>query len=304
MGFTDRTTKRPALAWLAAATVALAPLASFAHGPEDPHGPGYLGVRVSEEVVRDGGGARVETVVPDSPAADAGVRDGDIIVGVDGRSVHGPKGLTTRLRDHVPGDIVTVELVRDGGVERLDVELGEPSDRIYRLFRRNGGETLRVEPESHGAWREKLRERGDGGPRRFGALSRKPLLGVRLVDLTDELRDHYGAGSDRGVLIGGVEDGSVAETAGFEVGDVVVAANGRDIGTSRDLIRFVWTHPGETVRFELVRDGRAVDVEAALPEIERGSHGRLGPAYLLPRSSGAGAYVLPSGGRGLQGDVR
>ena len=62
----------------------------------------------------------------------------------------------------------------------------------------------------------------------------KPKLGVELVQPTSELREHYGAPSDAGVIVGKVLEGMPAEDAGIRVGDVIVSANGREIEMTLD----------------------------------------------------------------------
>ena len=86
---------------------------------------GWLGVAITEEVEYDEGGARITHVIDGSPAEAAGVQDGDIIVGVDGRTVRGPMSLTKQIRDKQPGDSVSLTIVRDGREQTIDVEIGE-----------------------------------------------------------------------------------------------------------------------------------------------------------------------------------
>ncbi len=82
-------------------------------------------------------------------------------------------------------------------------------------------------------------------------------LGVRLVDLTDELREHFGAPKDTGVLVASVENGSPAEKAGIHVGDIIAGIDGKDVDTSSDLRRGLREKKdGDSVRVEVLR-GRA-----------------------------------------------
>jgi S1-C subfamily serine protease len=85
---------------------------------------GFLGVGLSERV--DGGqGAVVTDVSPDSPAAGAGIESGDIVVEVDGRAVDGTGGVIGAVRDHQPGDSVSVTIERSGTKRTFDVTLAE-----------------------------------------------------------------------------------------------------------------------------------------------------------------------------------
>lgn len=79
---------------------------------------GFLGV--SLEARDDGGaGSIIATVQPGSPAEQAGVFIGDIVLAVDGEPVNGQAGLVAAIRDRIPGDSISIDLVRDG--ERLTV---------------------------------------------------------------------------------------------------------------------------------------------------------------------------------------
>lgn len=60
------------------------------------------------------GGALIRGVTPGSPAAVAGLADGDVITEVGGQRVRSISGLVVRLREHAPGDEVRVGYWRDG----------------------------------------------------------------------------------------------------------------------------------------------------------------------------------------------
>ncbi len=73
----------------------------------------FLGVQVTAR--HDGGsGAKVVDVTDGSPADQAGVRIGDVVVAVDGAAVTGEAGLVAIIRDHTAGDVATLSIVRDG----------------------------------------------------------------------------------------------------------------------------------------------------------------------------------------------
>jgi putative serine protease PepD len=70
------------------------------------------------------GGVAVAEVTPGGPAARAGVRAGDRVVSVDGRSVSEPSDVTEALDGRAPGDSVELEVERDGTREQIDITLG------------------------------------------------------------------------------------------------------------------------------------------------------------------------------------
>jgi S1-C subfamily serine protease len=67
-------------------------------------------------------GVLIQDVSPDGPAADAGLRAGDIVVSFDGESVTTQDDLLEAIRSHAPGDIVDVVVVRGTG-ERVTVSI-------------------------------------------------------------------------------------------------------------------------------------------------------------------------------------
>ena len=70
------------------------------------------------------GGEGGDGVQPGTPAADAGFRDGDIIVKVDGQAIDGEHPLDATLSQYSPGDTISVEVLRDGDTVTLSVTLG------------------------------------------------------------------------------------------------------------------------------------------------------------------------------------
>jgi C-terminal processing protease CtpA/Prc len=69
-------------------------------------------------------GIKLSGVTPGSPADKAGVRTGDIIVGMGAHEVADLQGLTDALRAHKPGDTVLLRVIRDGKPLALEVTLG------------------------------------------------------------------------------------------------------------------------------------------------------------------------------------
>ena len=87
---------------------------------------------------------------------------------------------------------------------------------------------------------------------------RRARIGVRLIEITPELRAHYGAPREAGVLVAGVEPDSPAAKAGIQVGDVIISAEGERIASAREISVAVRSkRGGEAVKLEVARD-RAV----------------------------------------------
>jgi predicted metalloprotease with PDZ domain len=86
---------------------------------------------------------------------------------------------------------------------------------------------------------------------------KRAYLGVSLTDISPELREHFGATKENGVLVESVADGSPADKAGLQVGDVIIAVEGKDVHWSGDIRHAIREKKeGDSVRIEVVR-GRA-----------------------------------------------
>ena len=113
--------------------------------------------------------------------------------------------------------------------------------------------------------------RGPMRPRVVVGRSGPGYLGVGLLDITEELREFYGASRDAGTLVSVVAEDSPAAAAGFEVGDVITAVAGEPAENSWDVVRSVAQFdPEEQVAVEVIRDGAPVTLNATLAEREGG----------------------------------
>ena len=72
-----------------------------------------------------GQGYRIGRVLPESPAAKAGLKDGDLIVSLDGKKVEGMRDFVARLQAHKPGDQVRIEVRRGETTVPVEVQLAK-----------------------------------------------------------------------------------------------------------------------------------------------------------------------------------
>jgi len=71
-----------------------------------------------------GAGAQVGSVTAGSPAAEAGLREGDLVTKVDGKPVSDPDGVADAVAARSPGDRIEVQVTRGGSTDTLEVTLG------------------------------------------------------------------------------------------------------------------------------------------------------------------------------------
>lgn len=170
-------------------------------------------------------GAVVVAVEPRTPADEAGLAAGDVIVAVDGDAVDGSADLRQKIGLRRPGDAVEIAFLR--GEERR---------------------TARVAPVEAGG-------RPLAGRDRAGtdALA-DALAGVRLAPLD---RSHPAWGKVEGVVVAEVAPSSRAARAGLVAGDVILAVNRRPVPTIRDIDRALAEAAG-AVALSVWREGRPV----------------------------------------------
>ncbi|HMV63807.1 MAG TPA: DegQ family serine endoprotease [Zoogloea sp.] len=130
---------------------------------------------------------------------------------------------------------------------------------------------------------------------RYGKVSRG-RLGVSIQGLDPDLAQNFGLDKPAGALIANVENGSPAEKAGLQSGDVVLGVNGQKVENSADLPRIIGEQkPGTSVRLSIWRDRKAREVSVTLGEqlaegaqplggFERKNEGASGKLGLTGRS--------------------
>jgi len=124
----------------------------------------------------------------------------------------------------------------------------------------------------------------------FGEI-RRGRLGVVVQELTPDLADALEVDHTRGGVITRVEDGSPADEAGLEAGDVVVAIDGRRLRGSADLRNRIGLVPvGESVDLTVIRDGERLVLRARV-----GERGAARPAGGSPQLEGAAFRTLEPG---------
>ena len=196
----------------------------------------WLGARtqtVNAEMARSLGlpapqGALVADLYPNGPAARAGLRQGDVVLQADGRPVDDAAALNYTIRNHRPGETLSLVVRRAaGGPEQ----------------------TLSLKAEAAPATPARDERRMTG---------RNPFDGATVVNLSPAVADELGLDlfTASGVLVTAVDDGA-ARNIGLKRGDIVREVNGQKINNVKDLAAAAGVQT-RTWRVAIERDGRVV----------------------------------------------
>ncbi len=172
---------------------------------------GWLGVEIQEvtpDLAKSFGlkkpeGALVADVMPNGPAAKAGIKRGDIIVKFDGKVVHSQHELPEIVAQTPIHKEAAVEVIRNGKPLTVQVTVGELKET----------KVASAEGEEPGSnW------------------------GLQVQAITPQIAQQLNLKSDKGVIVRGVQPDSPAADAGIQSGDVVVEVNHKKIDTVDDFL--------------------------------------------------------------------
>ena len=172
-------------------------------------------------------GALISNVDPDSPAAAAGLKPGDVITQVNGATIERAGDLSNRIGLDVPGSRVSLKIWRDHAAREITVKLAK------------------AEPES-------LQQPTSGS-------DEHGQLGLALRPLTREERSE--GGLDHGLVVEDVA--GPAARAGIQAGDIVLGIDGRPATSVEQVRSVVRSHP-KTIALLIERDGQKIFVPVKL----------------------------------------
>jgi Do/DeqQ family serine protease len=172
-------------------------------------------------------GALIASVSTPSPAARAGLKTGDLIVAVDGQLIEEPNAFDYRFATKPLGGSAQLGIVRGGKEIKLVVALETAPD------------TPRDE---------------------IVIRARSPFMGVKVANVSPALADELRLDlSTAGVVVLEVTEGSVAQSLGFQRGDVIATVNEEKIARTRDLDRVAKDSKGRW-SITIIRAGQSISV--------------------------------------------
>ena len=201
---------------------------------------GFLGVSLNDVTpanasffnLKTATGAIAAQVTPDSPAARAGLKNGDVIDSLNGQKIEDGSALQVAVSETQPGTTIELGILRNGSSQTLTVKVGE--------YHKD------AEMASDGA----------------APGAQKGKLGLAIAELTQDVRQQLHVPSNvNGVAVESVRPASPAEDAGLTQGDVILEVNRKPVTSAeqfvseahaipagKDLLLTVWSQGNASYR--------------------------------------------------------
>jgi serine protease Do len=233
--------------------------------------PGYLGIEFHDLThqqaemlhLRGPQGVEVLLVDHDGPAAAAGLQPHDLITGINGHVVPSGEALRRMIHDTGAGVMVTLSVFRNGNPITIRTKLANHEDIERKAWLRL------TQPEPMPATQGRMMSgssemyvgpapmppvatpRGDGF---IGTMLHGESAGLIVDAMQPQLRNYFGAPNGQGVLVQSVADGSAADAAGVQAGDVLVRANNQPMRSASDWTKQLRASKGKAMSLSVVRD--------------------------------------------------
>jgi serine protease Do len=248
------------------------------------HGTSYLGVAVvdidSERAkalnLKEERGVEVKSVKEDSPAAKAGIKEGDVVLEFNGQRVEGTEQFVRLVHETPAGRSCSLLLSRNGATQTVTAAVGMRRAGDMYFFNLEGADAptqqvlpmppmpaIRIPDVPHAlmSWRSSS-------------------LGIETESLGSQLADFFGVKD--GVLVRAVLKDSTAEKAGFKAGDVIVKVDGEKVTTPREISSLLHgTRTKKTFPVTVVRNKKEITLNVTLDESGRSGRELEGPREVL-----------------------
>ena len=177
-------------------------------------------------------GALVTDVTPGSAAERAGIQPGDLVVEFNGVAVRDSRHLQQLVAQQPPGTEVTLKILRNRREINLTAKLGNFEEAFAS---------------------------SESGPSSFSNedKSTPTISGLKVSPITAEIAQQLQLPrNQKGVVVVRVEPGSKAESAGIQVGDIILTADGKEVTSPRQLLEIAQTTNRGAIMLRIQRQGR------------------------------------------------
>ena len=268
---------------------------------------GYLGIMTvgvtndnfAKFGLKEARGVGIEKVVENSPASQAGLQNGDVILRFEGEEVKSSAKLSRLIAEVAPDQKVRITILRGGNEQEITATLGKRPAFNFERFAPMGN--LKTPPNPPSGEFKLNDDFFKNFPKEFPGegsfvwnFSSGRKLGVVAEPLTKQLGETFGVAGGKGLLLMEVRDDSPAGKAGLKAGDIITEVDGTPVSDSMELIRAVNAKKEGDVEITFFRnkDRRTVRVtpeqakEGELPTIFHTVPGTNGEkqTFVIPRT--------------------
>ena len=201
-------------------------------------------------------------IVPDSPAAKAGLKENDVVTEINGQRVEGAAQFRRMIHEIPAGRTIQLTVWRDGRTQTINATLGKSEQ---------GRHAMKMMTPTPGTFAFRMPEmpeipsmEGNGTM----LLGGQPRLGIDAEEISGQLGAFFGAPDGEGILVRDVASGSPAEKAGVKAGDVITSLNGeriRTVGELREKLSAKRDDKDRTVKLGVLRNKSEISLNVELP---------------------------------------
>ncbi len=201
-------------------------------------------------------------IVPESPAAKAGLKENDVVTEINGQRVEGAAQFRRMIHEIPAGRSIQLTVWRDGRAQTISATLGKSRARRH---------AMKMVTPTPGTFAFRMPEIPEIPSMEWNGsmlLGGQPRLGIDAEDLSGQLGAFFGAPDGEGILVRDVNSGSPAEKASVKAGDVITSLNGeriRNVGDLREKLSAKREEKDRTVKLGVLRNKSEISLTVELP---------------------------------------
>jgi serine protease Do len=209
-------------------------------------------------------GVKINEVNAESGAQKAGLKEGDIVTKINGKTIETEMDITRIVNDSKPGDVLNIEYISNGKKQNTKATLGERKATMAWSSDMQPGmpfEMPLVELENlQNLQNMDFDFKGNiDGMQVYGNgrnIGNKPKLGVTLIETEDE----------KGLEIKEIEEGGVAAKAGMQKGDIITTVNDNKVNTVGQIQQAVRNNAQKPLNITYLRNGKELKTSVKFPK--------------------------------------
>src|SRR5258705_6878249 len=202
-------------------------------------------------------------IVPDSPAAKAGLKENDVVTEINGQRVGGAAQFRRMIHEIPAGRSIQLTVWRDGRTQTVSATLGKSEERRH---------SMKMVAPTPGTFAFRMPEIPEIPPMEWNGNmvfgGGQPRLGIDAEDISGQLGAFFCAPDGEGILVRHVNSGSPAEKSGVKAGDVITSLNGeriRSVGELREKLSAKRDEKDRTVKLGVLRNKGEISLNVELP---------------------------------------